>query len=89
MLDRPGLEPHPGFTVYEYARSTDPTEAPEHTIGAFLERALRMDGEGSLASQLANDAQRLVSLVEDEIRRRRGQAITLNDQAIARWRQGQ
>jgi hypothetical protein len=75
------------FAFYGYDGRSEPTQTPENTFGAVVERALRTTGEGSLAEALFSDAETLVGLVEEEVQRRRREAMKLNDQALANWRQ--
>ena len=86
LLNRPKLTDVPTeFGLYFHAAAKEPTQTPEGTLGAALERALRAQDESCLAFLLLEDAKRLVKLVGDELTRRRVEAIGLNESVMASW----
>jgi hypothetical protein len=86
LMNRPKLNAVPlEFGIYFYTPSKEPTLTPEGTLAATLETALRVKDEPCLASTLFEEAKRLVSLVEDETKRRQNEAIKLNDRAATSW----
>jgi hypothetical protein len=74
------------FQIYFHTQAKRPTLAPDFTMGAALESALQSSEEPSPASALLEEARRLVSLVDEEKKRRHLEAIKSNDEAIDRWR---
>ena len=86
LLNRPKFHDDPAeFRVYSHSSAKEATQTPEGTLGAALEQALRANDELCLAAALLDDAKRLVSLVEEEVKRRRAEANSLNETAIASW----
>jgi hypothetical protein len=73
------------FGVYFHNTKKGSTLAPENTLGAILENALQSSEEPTLASSLLDEAKRLVTLVDEERKRRISEAIKLNDDAMNRW----